>query len=122
MILSFVLFVLMSYLMGLAVVQLATGRYRLELETHVMCGGIGLAVFAIATVVLNMFGVALSWLSFVLVAIGLFGLAALRDIVAKHVPKEVRRKPLWTKDSWFLLAAAVLAAVMFAVFLHGAFF
>ena len=123
MLLSLVLFAVTTYLMGLAVVQLSTGRYRVDLETHVMCTGVGLAVFAVTTVLLNTFHIALTWLSLLLAACGYFVLAALRDILAKNVPKDVQRaKPLWAKDTAFLIAATGLAVLVFAVFLHGAFY
>jgi len=110
------------YMMGLATVQLATGRYRLSLETHVMCTAVGLAVFAVMTVLLNTFGFRLTWWSYLLSACVLFIAGALRDILAKEISPEARAaRRLWTKDTWFLIAALGMTVVMFLVFVHGAF-
>jgi len=122
MIASIALFAIVIYMMGLATVQLATGRYRLDLETHVMCTGVGLATFGVTAVLLNTFGFRLTWWSVLLASCGLFILGALRDILAKSLPKHVRaREPFWTRESWCLLAASAFAFVMFLVFLNGAF-
>jgi len=120
--LSIVFFAVVIYIMGLATIQLATGRYRLSFEMHVACTGVGLATFAVVAVLLNTFHVALTWWTFLLSACGLFVLASLRDILAKDLPKRARaQEPFWSRDARMLLVVIGLAVVMLVVFLHGAF-
>ena len=116
---SILLFVIITHISGLAAVQLATGRYRLDFETHVMCTGVGLAVFALVTALFGLFGVSLSWFNYLLAAGGLFSLGALRDIVSKQVSEMAKtREAFWASDSRYLVAAIALAAALFAIYLN----
>ncbi|GAH41874.1 unnamed protein product, partial [marine sediment metagenome] len=119
---SFVFFFAVIYVLGLAVVLLAAGRLRLSLETHVMCTGVGLAAFAVLTLLLNTVRIPLAWWTFLLSALVLLGFGILRCLVSrKPAEGEPAGEPLWSQGSVCLLIAVALALVCFAVFLNGAF-
>ena len=110
------------YLMGLAVVQLATGRHRLDFETHVLCTGVGLAVFTVSVIALNVLGIPLTWWAFLALGCGLFILCTLRDVFFKRARKDAPEKPpFWTRKDLYLAGAFLLAGSLLAVFLCGSF-
>ena len=76
--LSVVYFFVLIYFLGSPVVQLVTGRLRLRLEMHVLSTGIGLATFAVVTVLLNTVRLPLVWWMFLIVAAVLQASAVLR--------------------------------------------
>jgi hypothetical protein len=118
---SILFFAAVTYLLGSSAIQLATGRLRLDLQTHALSTGVGLAGFAVLTVVLNALSIPLAWWSFLAAALVLLLLAVLRCRYAgpssSHEPRE---EPLGNEDLVCLLIAVVLAGLCFAAFFTGA--
>ena len=114
---SVVYFFAVIYLLGAPIIQLVTGRFRLKLEMHALATGVGLAVFAVVSVLLNMLSLPLVWWMFLVVGALLEVAAVVRCRGAKK-PTEPAR-PVGSPEVVCLLIAVLLAAVSCAFFVNG---
>lgn len=118
---SILFFVVIIYVLGLAVLLLAVGRLRLDLETHVAGTGVGLAAFAVLAVLLDRLHIPLTWRSYLGAGCVLLVLGGLRCLLRRGPKRREEARPFWTGESVHLAAAAAMAAVCFALMLNGAF-
>jgi len=119
---SFVFFLGITYVLGLASLWLVTGYRRLDPATHVMSTGIGLAAFAVLAVLLNTCHVPLRWWAFLATGCVLLGLGEVRNRLWGQ-PSGSKLAGVAVSNTGFghLGIATALAIICFAVFLHGAF-
>ena len=122
---SVLLFAAVTYGLGHGAIALVTGRARLNLETHAIAPGIGLAVFAVLTILFNPLGVPLVWWVFLLAAALVEAAGQFRAsfVGARHAVPANTDAAEEERARHFvpLLVSVLLGAVLFAAFLHGEF-
>jgi len=118
---SVVFFAVLIHLLGVSVVLAATGRRRLDFETHVLSTGVGLGAFPLVAVLLNSCGVPLVWWTFLAAGGVLLALGLVRSRLSPDDAGQHDRRPFLRPENVCLLIAILLTLACFAVFLSGTF-
>jgi len=116
MILSIILFIAVTFGLGIGLIELLKLKFENAFEKFLMSFGFGLGFFPVLAVTFNLFHIPLHWIIFL--ALGLLGFALYFYKTKFKLPKiEIKL----TKSNLFILLAIIFAAVLFLVYLKGAF-
>ncbi|MBU0580595.1 MAG: EpsG family protein [Candidatus Margulisbacteria bacterium] len=116
MIASIFFFVVMCFGLGFGLVKVLKLDFRNSFEMFFMSIGFGLGIFPILATFLNLIHIPLHWLTFLVLAVlGPLGYLYKREF---KLPKfEIKL----TKDNFYFFIIVLIAAVLFVVYLKGAF-
>ncbi len=124
MLLSFIIFFLVIALLGLPFAQRL--KFHSCAEKYVMTLGIGLGIFPLLTIVLNTLSIPLHYLTYIILGVAAIAVSSFTKIFLNEAgqrPAEFGKlkEKYEVQEKYEAIIAAILAFIVFAVFVYGAF-